>query len=121
MKRMADEGGIDMAALAEYAAKDAELGRRQRELEAATAARDAVRGRHDELRVRRLHDFMAGFATISGKLKMIYQMITLGGDAELELVDSLDPFAEVRLESDIVLLDFGFFYVRGMAPRDPSW
>ena len=24
----------------------------------------------------------------------MYQMITLGGDAELELVDSLDPFAE---------------------------
>lgn len=23
-----------------------------------------------------------------------YQMITLGGDAELELVDSLDPFSE---------------------------
>lgn len=25
---------------------------------------------------------------------MILQMITLGGDAELELVDSLDPFSE---------------------------
>ena len=24
----------------------------------------------------------------------MYQMITLGGDAELELVDSLDPFSE---------------------------
>jgi chromosome segregation ATPase len=24
----------------------------------------------------------------------MYQMITLGGDAELELVDSLDPFTE---------------------------
>lgn len=26
--------------------------------------------------------------------KFVYQMITLGGDAELELVDSLDPFSE---------------------------
>jgi hypothetical protein len=26
----------------------------------------------------------------------MYQMITLGGDAELELVDTLDPFSEVR-------------------------
>jgi len=25
----------------------------------------------------------------------MYQMITLGGDAELELVDTLDPFSEV--------------------------
>ncbi len=28
------------------------------------------------------------------KLKEMYQMITLGGDAELELVDNLDPFME---------------------------
>ncbi len=27
----------------------------------------------------------------------VYQMITCGGDAELELVDSLDPFSEVRV------------------------
>ena len=39
---------------------------------------------------------MSAFNTISLKLKEMYQMITLGGDAELELVDSLDPFSEVR-------------------------
>lgn len=44
----------------------------------------------------RLDRFMAGFSSVSVKLKEMYQMITLGGDAELELVDSLDPFAEVR-------------------------
>jgi len=38
---------------------------------------------------------MAGFNAISLKLKEMYQMITMGGDAELELVDSLDPFSEV--------------------------
>ena len=37
---------------------------------------------------------MTGFNSISLKLKEMYQMITLGGDAELELVDSLDPFTE---------------------------
>ncbi len=31
---------------------------------------------------------------ISSPCVMVPQMITLGGDAELELVDSLDPFAE---------------------------
>ena len=31
---------------------------------------------------------------ISRKLKEMYQMITLGGDAELELVERLDPFSE---------------------------
>lgn len=38
--------------------------------------------------------FMHGFGVITLKLKEMYQMITLGGDAELELVDSLDPFSE---------------------------
>merc|ERR1712077_44261 len=38
--------------------------------------------------------FMEGFGIITAKLKEMYQMITLGGDAELELVDSLDPFTE---------------------------
>jgi structural maintenance of chromosome 4 len=38
--------------------------------------------------------FMDGFGQITLKLKEMYQMITLGGDAELELVDSLDPFSE---------------------------
>ena len=47
------------------------------------------------MRKLRLDGFMAGFNTISLKLKEMYQMITLGGDAELELVDSLDPFSEV--------------------------
>ena len=37
---------------------------------------------------------MQGFSVITAKLKEMYQMITLGGDAELELVDSLDPFTE---------------------------
>lgn len=36
---------------------------------------------------------MAGFNVITHKLKEMYQMLTLGGDAELELVDNLDPFS----------------------------
>jgi len=37
---------------------------------------------------------MDGFKEISMKLKEMYQMITIGGDADLELVDSMDPFSE---------------------------
>uniref|UniRef100_A0A6B2FWX0 Structural maintenance of chromosomes protein 4 n=1 Tax=Myxobolus squamalis TaxID=59785 RepID=A0A6B2FWX0_MYXSQ len=37
---------------------------------------------------------MDGFSSINYKLKEMYQLITLGGDAELELVDSLNPFIE---------------------------
>uniref|UniRef100_A0A7N2MVZ9 SMC hinge domain-containing protein n=1 Tax=Quercus lobata TaxID=97700 RepID=A0A7N2MVZ9_QUELO len=52
-----------------------------------------VTQQHDDIK-RRLDEFMAGFNAISLKLKEMYQMITLGGDAELALVDSLDPFPE---------------------------
>ena len=77
-----------------------------------------------DLRKQRLDTFMAGFGVITTKLKEMYQvlftlpclclyvsvslcfvseavshfsriqMITLGGDAELELVDRLNPFSE---------------------------
>lgn len=75
--------------------KEADFTTRQAEFATATAARDEVRSRHDGLRKARLDGFMAGFNAISLKLKEMYQMITLGGDAELELVDTLDPFSEV--------------------------
>ena len=64
------------------------------ELDEMTAKRDQQRKHHDDLRKQRLNDFMEGFGIITGRLKEMYQMITLGGDAELELVDSLDPFTE---------------------------
>ena len=41
-----------------------------------------------------MSNFVTQVAIITGKLEEMYQMITLGGKAQLELVDSLDPFAE---------------------------
>lgn len=41
-----------------------------------------------------MNEFMDGFTRIGLALKEMYQMITLGGDASLDLVDSLDPFSE---------------------------
>ena len=64
------------------------------DLDEVTEERNAARKKHEELRRMRLEKFMDGFGKITLKLKEMYQMITLGGDAELELVDSLDPFSE---------------------------
>jgi structural maintenance of chromosome 4 len=86
----ADYAGV----LAEYRRRVDEHAARSRDLDAAVAARDAVRRRCADLRHKRLDGFMAGFSAISLRLKEMYQMITMGGNAELELVDSLDPFAE---------------------------
>eukprot|EP00698_Gefionella_okellyi_P003480 TRINITY_DN13290_c0_g1_i1.p1 TRINITY_DN13290_c0_g1~~TRINITY_DN13290_c0_g1_i1.p1 ORF type:complete len:1252 (-),score=398.39 TRINITY_DN13290_c0_g1_i1:119-3832(-) len=84
----------NLAAIEEYRKKEAEYRERLAELDAITEKRDGVRRLYDELRKKRLDEFMAGFSVITMKLKEMYQMITLGGDAELELVDSLDPFSE---------------------------
>jgi structural maintenance of chromosome 4 len=91
--------GVNMAAIAEYRAKAADHAVKFGELEACTQQRDEARATYDELRKQRLDDFMDGFGHITLKLKEMYQMITLGGDAELELVDSLDPFRFVRVHA----------------------
>ncbi|XP_063698860.1 structural maintenance of chromosomes protein 4 [Culicoides brevitarsis] len=67
---------------------------RVRDLEDVTAKRNEMRQTYDDVRKLRFSEFMAGFNIITKKLKEMYRMITLGGDAELELVDSMDPFNE---------------------------
>lgn len=67
---------------------------RTREFEEITDKRNECRQWHDNVRKNRLNEFMSGFSIITDKLKEMYQMITLGGNAELELVDTLDPFTE---------------------------
>ena len=84
----------DLTNAGRFRAKDREYRLREKELDEVTAKRDTVRKEFDDLRKKRLTEFMDGFNIITLKLKEMYQMITLGGDAELELVDSLDPFSE---------------------------
>ncbi|KAJ1819544.1 Structural maintenance of chromosomes protein 4 [Coemansia sp. RSA 2599] len=84
----------NLSVLAEYARRAKEHRSRMAELDAMTSQRDRAQRELDHLRTRRLEEFMTGFNVISYKLKEMYQMVTLGGNAELELVDSLDPFSE---------------------------
>ncbi|CAN6332537.1 unnamed protein product [Urochloa humidicola] len=84
----------NLDSIAEYRTKARLYSERVDELNSTTQERDDLKRLYDGLRKRRLDEFMAGFNIISLKLKEMYQMITLGGDAELELVDSLDPFSE---------------------------
>uniref|UniRef100_A0A9I9EJ05 RecF/RecN/SMC N-terminal domain-containing protein n=1 Tax=Cucumis melo TaxID=3656 RepID=A0A9I9EJ05_CUCME len=92
-----------MPSLDRYRRKVEVYDERVEDLNTVTQQRDAMKKQYDELKKKRqlnfsslfkLDEFMSGFNTISLKLKEMYQMITLGGDAELELVDSLDPFSE---------------------------
>lgn len=80
--------------LLEYRRCEEEYKSRVKDLEEVTSIRDECKRQYDELRKLRLEEFMHGFTLISQKLKEMYQMITLGGNAELECCDSLDPFSE---------------------------
>lgn len=85
---------IDMQVLRDYRRRLEEYQRRKDDLNESVAKRDSIKKQCDDLKQKRLDEFMTGFNTISMKLKDMYQMITMGGNAELELVDSLDPFSE---------------------------
>ncbi|KAF7724063.1 hypothetical protein EC973_001396 [Apophysomyces ossiformis] len=84
----------NLSVLEEYRRREIEYKERYKDLEEVTAKRDEVKTEVETLRKQRLDEFMYGFNIISQKLKEMYQMITMGGNAELELVDSLDPFSE---------------------------
>ncbi|KAK9361374.1 RecF/RecN/SMC [Lipomyces starkeyi] len=94
LEEKSDNAQIDLTVLKEYRRREQEFETRNADLKDAVSQRDAVKHRYEDLRKRRLEEFMDGFSQISLKLKEMYQMITMGGNAELELVDSLDPFSE---------------------------
>ncbi|XP_035647897.1 structural maintenance of chromosomes protein 4 isoform X1 [Oncorhynchus keta] len=84
----------NLGAITEYKKKEELYLKRVAELDEITTERDNFKRGCEDLRKQRLNEFMAGFNIITNQLKENYQMLTLGGDAELELVDSLDPFSE---------------------------
>lgn len=93
-EKVSNASSIDLAVIAEYRRRCEEVASRTSDLKSAVKTRDAAKNRLTDLRNLRLTQFMTGFTTISSHLKSMYQLITLGGNAELELVDSLDPFSE---------------------------
>ncbi|KAI9886590.1 MAG: hypothetical protein M1823_001632 [Watsoniomyces obsoletus] len=94
LEEKTSNANVELGVLSEYRRRVEEHSARTSDLESAVQARDAVKRRCDDLRRKRLEGFMEGFGIISLRLKEMYQMITMGGNAELELVDSLDPFSE---------------------------
>ena len=65
-----------------------------KELETITTKRNDMKNLHDKVKDQRRDEFLVGYNIIRMKLKEMYQMITLGGDADFEILDSCDPFAD---------------------------
>ncbi|QPG74056.1 hypothetical protein FOA43_001377 [Brettanomyces nanus] len=85
---------VDLDVLKEYSGRFTEYKERKDAFNESVSARDSAKERCTLLKEQRLDEFMAGFNAISSTLREMYHMITMGGNAELELVDSLDPFSE---------------------------
>ncbi|XP_057325387.1 structural maintenance of chromosomes protein 4-like [Microplitis mediator] len=66
--------------------------KRSKEVEEIAELKNSMRENYDRTKRTRLEEFGAGFDELNTKLKEMYQMITLGGAAELEYADSLDPY-----------------------------
>lgn len=49
---------------------------------------------YEKVKNKRKEEFLVGYNIIRLKLKEMYQMITMGGDANFEMVDTFDPFSE---------------------------
>ncbi|RJE26783.1 hypothetical protein PHISCL_00915 [Aspergillus sclerotialis] len=94
LEEKTQNASVDLAVIEEYRRRASEHESRSADLKTSLESRDSVKARLDGLRSARLNGFMEGFGVISLRLKEMYQMITMGGNAELELVDSLDPFSE---------------------------
>ena len=84
----------NIEAIQMYKNKALEMKRKEGESELTRLQFDKAKEELERLKRERTDKFMEGFTTINMRLKEMYQMITLGGDAELELNDSLDPFNE---------------------------
>lgn len=67
---------------------------RSKELDAVSEKMKQMRDLCENVKNKRKEEFLIGYNIIKLKLKEMYQMITLGGDATLEMVDSFDPFTE---------------------------
>jgi structural maintenance of chromosome 4 len=65
---------VDFSALEEYQRRETEFKERSKDLETTTSSRDSAKKLCDDLRKRRLEEFMHGFNIISLRLKEMYQV-----------------------------------------------
>ncbi|KAG5859151.1 RecF/RecN/SMC N terminal domain-containing protein [Encephalitozoon hellem] len=92
--RKEEDGEVDMNVFGEYEKAKCEYEKVKEEHEWFKSRLEKIGASLECLKRKRHDEFMEGFLQISKNLKEIYKAITYGGNAELELVDHLDPFSE---------------------------
>ena len=86
--------GSNLEIINEFRSKYGHYRERIKEFEAVRERQMELKKIIDGLKDDRLRMFREGFGLINAKLKEVYQHLTRGGDAELELIDALDPFSD---------------------------
>lgn len=84
----------DFNTINEYRKKREVFIQRSKELDELSNQKGRIKDALELVRQKRKEEFVTGFNIIKLKLKEMYQMITLGGDADFEMVDTFDPFTE---------------------------
>ena len=85
---------VNLRAIAEWKEKRDTWQSVQSEFAEIDKERSLAMEQFDQFSRQRHSDFMTGLRLITQHLRQMYSLITMGGTAELELVDSLDPFSE---------------------------
>ncbi|KAK6029609.1 RecF/RecN/SMC protein [Ostertagia ostertagi] len=93
-RQLSTRTDINMHVIHDYKEKLKKLEAERAVLDAARETMEEHMAVLDNMRRDRLVEFMDGFERIGLGLKEMYQMITLGGDASLDLKDSMDPFTQ---------------------------
>ncbi|EUD68215.1 structural maintenance-chromosome 4 [Plasmodium inui San Antonio 1] len=68
--------------------------KRRKDVYKSRKKKDKLKKHYDNLCNKRRKEFLLAFNIIAAKLKEMYQMIAIGGDAELEIIDSSEIFNE---------------------------
>lgn len=87
---------IDMSAVAAWRERDLAFRAQQDVYDGIRERLQQAEDRRDSLQLERKTKFMTTFRLIQTKLKEMYQLLANGGDAEVELLDTADPFEGIN-------------------------
>ncbi|CDW58284.1 SMC N and SMC hinge domain containing protein [Trichuris trichiura] len=94
LKRLRGSLSPDLNAVEEYRQRAAVYHKFLKQVNTVSDLHERAVNRYNEVARLRHEEFIVGFEKIAIKLKEIYRLLTMGGDADLEFVDIANPFTE---------------------------
>ncbi|CAI7721045.1 structural maintenance of chromosomes protein 4, putative [Plasmodium vivax] len=92
--RLLQKKAPNLKVFQDYNVKLYDYMKRRKDVSKSRKKKDKLKKKYENLCNKRRKEFLLAFNIISAKLKEMYQMIAIGGDAELEIIDSSEIFNE---------------------------